>query len=391
MKRSLFGLLLCGAVGLAGCGDDTVVVEGNTDGTNNDTGTVEPGADAGMGSESDGGMVMDDAGTSEDGGGTVEPPACVFPTFSGVIDRGQVFPDFAWNAKLSDGTDYVLDMVEFYCDDDKYGQYDTVLFTLSTEWCPYCPDFQRYVDAFHEELEARGMLVVFTELQNASGGPIGSAQANNHINQATPNGTGIRLGDQDNIYSPNAMATGQAADFFPSSLVVRRSDMMVIADARDASDGAYLPLAEIAADPTGDWSSPGSATIRPELPLPEPNCTEDEEEASESGDTIDSITVLEVGSIEGGICTDNFDFYEITLEGDWTVDLLFTHNVGDLDVYRVQDDGQVLTGDDGRPVGSESTTDNEQISGTGPAKFVVTGYNGSTAPYTLTLSEGLPE
>lgn len=391
MMRSFFGLLVCGAIGLAGCGDDTTVVstagESDSGGSTGDAGTVDPGADAGSVGDQDAGT----ANPGEDAGTVTPVPDCVFPSFSGVITRGQVFPDFAWNAKLADGTDYALDMVEFYCDDDKYGQYDTVLFTLSTEWCPYCPDFQRYVDAFHEELEARGMLVVFTELQNATGGPIGSAQANNHINQATPNGTGIRLGDADNIYSPNAMATGQAADFFPSSLVVRRSDMVVIADARDAADGAYLPLAEIAADPTGDWSRPGSATIRPELPMPEPNCTEEDEEATEAGNTIESIVTLELGTIEGGICTDNFDFYEVTLEGDWVVDLAFTHNVGDLDIYFVQDDGQVLTDDGGRPVGSESTSDNEQITGSGPAKFLVTGYNGATAPYSLTLSEAAAE
>lgn len=383
MNRSFYALALCGL--LVACGEDGTNTPTFTPGTGGDGGgNADAGATDDTGAMDDSGAT-DDTGGTEDGGASTD---CTYPDFNGPITRGQVFPDFAWDAKLADGTDYTLDMVEFYCDDEKYGQYETMAFGVSTEWCGFCPQWQQYMDYFAEELEARGMLIVFSEVQNATGGPIDSARANQVINGHTDQGNGIRLGDADNIYEPNGLTNGQSADFFPTAFVIRRSDMQIIAHARDTANtiGAYLPFAEIAEDPTADWSNPPAATITPDIPQPEPNCGEEDEEELEAGDQFDSVVTIGEGTIEGGLCVDTFDYYFVDLEGAWSADLQFTHAVGDLDIYVLDEEGQQLIGDDGRPIGSESTDDNEFIEYEGPANIVVVGYQGATATYSLTIS-----
>ncbi len=310
---------------------------------------------------------------------------CDYPSPSASLRLGSTMPDWVWDAALADGTPYRLDMRDFYCDENAYGDYDTAVFAISAEWCVYCPEFQRYLDAFAAELEAAGMFVVFTELESANFGPIDTQRANAHISEATPNGSGVRLGDADNLTSPNGMSRLGVAEFFPSSFVIRRADMQIIADARSATEGAYLPFAEIAADPGADWTNAPAATIRPDVPVPDPNCTEDDEEQYENGNTVDTAASIGAGSFDGGICTDFIDAYYVDLEGDWSISIDFTHATGDLDMVVVDENGDVMTDDAGNQRISQSTGNNEYLEESGPQYVLIYGYNQATAPYSLTV------
>ncbi len=82
--------------------------------------------------------------------------------------------------------------------------------------------------------------------------------------------------------------------------------------------------------------------------------------------------------IAGGICDAEPDFFEITETGSWTATLTFSHATGDLDM-------EVLNAA-GTQIGlSETPTDNEEISGSGPGLLRVYGWEGAQAPYSLTL------
>ncbi len=334
-----------------------------------------------------GGHVLDFTASWADGEAagsveiTVEEKPCFYPG-PNAYARGTAFPDHAWNAQWADGTQFTFDLYDFHCDDEIWGAYDTLIVSVSTIWCPNCPNFIAYVDALGPQLEEEGALVLFLDVQDEAGGPVNTAATQRHISRYAPNGTGIRAGDADNT-TPNAVLTSPLIEYFPTAFVIRRSDMQVIADARDSE--YYLPLVEIAMDPTADWSSPGAPTITPEFPS---NCGEESEEIYEPNDTPDNPAEIGPGTFDGGVCNSAPDYYSVDVEGPWEVLMEFSHATGDLDIYVWDDEtGRPMVGDDGRSIGGESIDDDESFQYEGPATLFIYGYNNGTAPYTLTITE----
>ena len=84
-------------------------------------------------------------------------------------------------------------------------------------------------------------------------------------------------------------------------------------------------------------------------------------------------------SFSAGICDQNPDIYYIDVSGSWTFSAEFSHSVGDIDVHVVDETGNSLSE-------SWSGTDDEEVSFSGPAFVAVIGYDGSSAPYTVSLS-----
>ncbi|MCB9519522.1 MAG: hypothetical protein H6698_02850 [Myxococcales bacterium] len=311
---------------------------------------------------------------------TVSPKPCFYPGQVGFA-RGLTFPDYAWNAVLADGTPYDLDMYDIYCDDERYGQYDTIIFLISTVWCPNCPRYIAWIDALAPRLEEEGAMIIFLDVQDAQGGPSTTAIANPHFSAHSAHGVGIRAGDADNTVEPNGVLQSPLIEYFPTSFVVRRSDMKVIADQRDTD--SYLPLVEIAMDPDADWSSPPAPTIIPEFPA---NCGEEDEESYEPNNDIPSAGQIGVGSFDGGICGANNDFYYVDVEGEWTITIEFNGSEGDLDMALTDDQGQPLEVD-GEALISQGTTGTETLTYTGPAYAIVYGYNNATTTYTLSITQ----
>lgn len=342
---------------------------------------ADAGVDAALGGDTDG---VEDA-TAEVGGGTDAPEAdpCYYPNPVGFA-RGVAFPDYSWNAVYADGTPVVFDLYDFYCNDEAWGQYSSVLFLVTTDWCPNCPAYIQWIDALIDQLEDNGMLVFYLDVQNTQGGTAYTSGANQHISNYAPNGSGIRAGDGDNLFQVDGVLNSGLVEYFPTSFVLRRSDMALIADQRDTS--YYLPLVEIAMDPSADWSNPPAPEIVPEFPS---NCEEEDEEEYEPNNIVDEAGAIEGAiTVEGGVCDSQPDYYDIRIDGDWQATLEFTHSLGDLDMYIWDLEAQgPLQGEDGSPVGSDSTTDDEEFSYSGPATLFVYGFRGATAPYTLTITE----
>ncbi len=145
----------------------------------------------------------------------------------------------------------------------------------------------------------------------------------------------------------------------------------------DAPAPLLAPDGDPGADEEGD-ADPGPVVI----PLPG---------ASDApGDKPGQATPLEAGvevesTIEDG---SDVDYWRVDSQGPWRIDVFFSHNDGDLDVY-VWDiiAGARKTDRSGRPVGSDSDNDDEEFVFRLPAVIRVQGWEGATAPYRIRLTE----
>ena len=120
----------------------------------------------------------------------------------------------------------------------------------------------------------------------------------------------------------------------------------------------------------------------------EPNCGSADEESYEPNNSPAQASSIGASVIEGGICDQNADFYEINISGNWEAFLEFAHSVGDLDMYIWDSSAnEPATDGAGNYIGSDTATDDERFSCAGQALLMIYGYNRTTAPYVLTITE----
>jgi hypothetical protein len=307
---------------------------------------------------------------------------CAYPEWNGEIGVGHVLPPFTWsNAHKNGQVIGDFGAIDIFCDED-WADVDTVTFVVYPEWIPWLFEYVAYVDALAPQIQdARGR-IVYVGAQDLRGGLLNSQQANTAIAELTPQGSGVRVGEADNTYATRLIDTG-LIDHMPSSFVVRRSDMTVLATQRTRALD-HLPLVEMAQDPDADWSNPGPATIIPVLPS---NCEEGDDEIYEPNDFPEQAATIGVGRFQGGVCARQGDFYYVDVQGPWTMELSFSHAVGDLDLMALRRNGQPIADGSGRPAGASSSTDDEIFEWQGPVMVYVFGYDGATAPYRLVIRE----
>lgn len=303
---------------------------------------------------------------------------CSYPSgATGDIRLGQVMANLSWTgAYQGDGSQIDFSMEAFHCD-PAYQGYDTILFVVTAGWCPACPDYIRYVHGLANSLEGRHMMVAFIEAENQDSSPASHSDAHDHISHIINGPTGLRIGDGETQPRPRAVSSSSVVTAFPSAFVVRRADMMVIAD--QSTSEFLLPLEDIASNPNTDWSDPANGGGGTSNPL---TCGPEDEEIYEPNDNPQTAPVIPEGSFEGGVCAPAPDYYRIEHEGPWRVQLTFSHNDGDLDLFTW--DFEANAPDEA--TGSASVTDNEEITGEGPATIMIYGYEFASAPYSLTLS-----
>lgn len=318
--------------------------------------------------------------------GVIEPTmpqmgSCTYPQWTSQIGLGQVLPPFSWsNANEAGQQMGRFGALDIFCDDD-WQDVETVIFVVVPEWIPWLFEYVAYVDALSPQIEAAGGRIVFVGAQSAVGAPIGLAETQTILREATPQQSGVRVGELNSQFDFRLMDT-PLIDHLPSAFVVRRSDMRVIAT-QQTRGGDHLPYVEIAQDPQADWSNPGPATIRPTLPS---NCPDGADEDLEPNDTPQEASRIGAGRIRGGVCGRRGDFYFIDVQGPWRFELEFSHATGDLDVVLFEN-GQPMVGRDGAPLGPQSSDDNEVFEWDGPQMVYIYGYDGATAPYRLSITE----
>ena len=301
---------------------------------------------------------------------------CSYVSATDSLSLGQLSPNMRWVGAYGENDEKIdFSMEEFHCS-EKYARYTTVNFIIGTGWCGFCPEFVRYVNSIHPELDAAGGLVVYAEVQDKERNSVTNDDANDIINGyfdmggVTSNGPGIRIGDGETM--PSALTFQRSIEAYPSALVVRRRDLKTIAYQRGGNQG--FDFIGFARDPdlTGFIN----------------NCADGDEEASEPNDTVDKAAPLAIGdNLEAGICNDAPDFYQITHEGAWRLVVEFDHNLGDLDAY-VWDTMTNTSFKDaaGRAVGSATSNSNETFEHSGPAIIRVGGFGNASAPYRIKLT-----
>jgi hypothetical protein len=303
----------------------------------------------------------------------------MYPEWSSDIGLGQVLPPLAWSAASDSGNRLEgFSAVDIFCKPD-WASVETVFFIVVPEWIPWLWEYVAYVDSLTSQIEAAGGRVVFVGAQTDNGGLIGLNATQQMLADATPEGSGVRVGEADSTGSIRLIDT-PLVKHLPSAFAVRRSDMRVIAS--QALRGVnHLPYVEIAQDPQADWSNPGPPTIRGSLPS---NCPDGADEDFEPNNMPDEAGTIGPGQLEGGVCEPRGDFYFVNVQGAWRLTLEFSHAVGDLDIILFRD-GQPIYGNNGEPVGASSSDDNEVVDWANPVTVLIYGYEGDTAPYTLTV------
>ncbi len=148
------------------------------------------------------------------------------------------------------------------------------------------------------------------------------------------------------------------------------------------SAGEECPQAGVSNDTEAEhaWTPWCSLDSMP-TPTPTPGC---EEDALEDNDSIESATPLSVGTVDGATCGGDDDYYAISGDGSViSVDLVFQHSEGDLDMTLLSASGETLER-------SASTSDVEHVetpTTSGETYYVrVYGYNGAQGSYQLTLN-----
>lgn len=268
---------------------------------------------------------------------------------------------------MADGAAMTTTMEDLYCETEATDA-KSFVFILATEWCPNCPSYINAVAGQLETLEDNGARVFFVDLQDRNYGPATHEEADAYFANYLGPTRGTRVG---------AAVFGGALDdiwsFVPNGFVVRRSDLAVIAHQQGSN--TRLNYQALTADPERDWGFGAGPGDRP------PVC--DEDESSEPNNTPAEAATLALGDLViGGICDGEPDYFSISTDAQWRIDLLFDHATGDLDVEALDQNGE-------RIGLSESATDDERIEGTGPALLRVYGWEGAQAPYRLRFTSTL--
>jgi len=360
MKRSSLGLsfafLSVAVFAFSGCNpqvsdNDDVEVEDPTDGTDQDP-VNDPNEDP----------INDPI--------DVEP--CTYPEqySPNPTGSGQVIPPVSWSvAYHPSGVKGSFSMETFKCD-PAYERYTSMVIVQVAEWCPNCPTYVDYMGEVGQALDDLGMLVVFEVLDDDNPNDqilSDSRSADQYITGYIGHGVGMRLGEAQ---ATPIYALGYMSDGIPFGMVVRKRDMKITVNDNDWPILSYLE--DIAADPEADWQAG-----------PPSSCGDDQQETFEPNNSLAEAGVVEAGMvIEGGICGLDVDAYQVNVQGDWRVDLEFSQSVGDLDLYQVEMVGGQLQA----VQGSESSDDDESLTGNGPATIWIQGYNGATAPYVLRVT-----
>lgn len=308
---------------------------------------------------------------------------CAYPEFPGGMALGQVVPPISWpSAYVGTGNSVLQEEFGFdqiFCDNAKWGHVRTLVVVLGAGWCGACTAMAQRLSADPQALTSVGAYPIFLEFEDTEHNPADSEFAQRHLGRYIGDAIGARVGDLDaepagQIFRNSGLIGGG----LPNVIVIRTSDMRIIYHSEQVP--GPVRLQDVMANPDENWIEGDPEMFRS-------NCQQGGEEPGEPNNTSAQATPLAaMGSVRGGICDENADFFEISEEGDWRLTLNFSHVTGDLDVYVWDvDEDKPLVDADGNPVGSATLSDNETFEWSGPAIVRIAGHDFASAGYLLTL------
>lgn len=308
---------------------------------------------------------------------------CAYPADApATVQHYETLPYAFWEtAQDKDGNVFNFDFEDVVCA-PAWEDTQTIVFVVSTEWCPYCPDRMRWVESLQPQFSQHGMRVVIMESQDRQGRDnMTTAKAAAHINDIVPNIDAIRLGDMDSRPRQNIFVTSPGfIRAFPTVFVVRTRDMKIIANQNDGN--RLLDLVSIAQNPEWNWRDP-------ENPVQsfQSNCSEAQEEPFEPNDVVADAKSIGPSLVEGGICADGPDFYRIAIPGRWRATMLFDNAEGNLDMYVWNENSNSPLIQNRREVGSYGDTGAESFEFEGEAVLRVQGRTNDSTTYQLFIEE----
>lgn len=301
---------------------------------------------------------------------------CDYPRFPANIVLGQAVAPVEWTTAFDEtGAEFPFSLREASCSAE-FKDFSSFILIVNAEWCPPCQAEIRDLGPEAEHLESLGTKLVFITLQNLNYGPINAQNASRFIDRYARGIRSIRTGiigsNPERFFNNDAIIQA-----FPSSFVVRKRDMRVIADSRGLQYALHPLFELIVSDIEADWSDPRANVMFMN------ECGAGDEEAQEPNNTPAEATPIVVGDrFSAGICDVQPDYWQIDADGPWTFTVEFSHAIGDIDM--------AFAGPDGRPLAdrpaANSGDDNEVLQGEGAALIVVYGFNGASAPYTVSLT-----
>ncbi|MBV69802.1 MAG: hypothetical protein CMH52_00505 [Myxococcales bacterium] len=276
------------------------------------------------------------------------------------------------NAHYPSGEVKPLRFGDLHCDESV----SIMIFVVGTTWCGACTSYAQRISQSAAAIEAAGGRIIFIELEDDNHAPCTSEIANRHLSRYIGD-VGIRVGDADTQPGGGGyMANSGVVRAYPTVVIVRRSDMRIIAD--DSTGARDLDLVAVAQNPDQDWTAPAPAMVE--------NRCDGPDEQSEPNNSPMQAAPLGLGRQAGGICDGHADFFEVRETGPWQLNVDFIHDVGDLDVavWDTSVDGP-LRGQNGEVVGGFTQDDGEIVEHVGPALIRISGFQGASASYSLTL------
>ena len=187
---------------------------------------------------------------------------CAYPfTNTTRIRPFQTFPDISWGTAIFPGTPQTtgsLSMKDLFCGENGMGGYRGFMIQLSAEWCGPCRIARQTFSANQQAFIDNGILPLFAELENTRGeSTVTTSHANDSMSQELPDDFGIRVGDFDsmpqNVLNESYRGPGRFAAF-PTLIVVRTSDMKVVATSRDQYGEFFQVYPQIFENLDWDWS-----------------------------------------------------------------------------------------------------------------------------------------
>ncbi len=321
---------------------------------------MSPGLDLGL---EDAAPLLSDA----------QPEApCRYPEGAGVIQRvGEVMPRLSWpGAFKGDGSRLDFDLLDFHCGEE-WSRYAIIAFIIGAEWCGACAQYIRELAPQAAAIGAAGGLLIFVEVQTADERPASNEEAHWVVSSLAGDAPSLRVGDGETRPRSEILYNAPMVQAFPTAFVVRRSDMRIISN--QEQNWGTLDYARIAQEEGGLASAIDPSPI---------GC---EEEASEPNNSFAQAAPLQVGEYSGGICDAQPDFLRVNIQSNWSLDLLFSHAEGDLDICLMEENSLTPMVVNGQRLCSLSTDDNERLEWSGPSVVAVMGYEGARASYRIRL------
>lgn len=213
----------------------------------------------------------DDNETDNEDNNEIEEPACAYPADAAPRPIfGRTLPPMKWNLAITaDGQNTLLDLEQVYCD-PQFENIETIVFIFSATWCPNCPSYVKgYVQPLLPELQNENAMVVWVKAQNNDFEPATSQTSFASFNRYfAGDNTGVHgyfVGEANNV-SEVTWANNALVNAFPSQVIVRKSDMKIIAT---SSQSEYLlPLLQVARHPEADWTDASNNVLPANIGTP---------------------------------------------------------------------------------------------------------------------------